>query len=59
LVGGSKHWLETLTNRNTSNWNNQKHKLHNQQADKARQYSSENTLKPLAICWSEQGKNTF
>jgi hypothetical protein len=29
LVGGSKHLLETVTNRNTDNWSNQKHKLYN------------------------------
>jgi hypothetical protein len=59
LVGVSKLLLETVTNTNTGNWSNQKHKLHNQQADKARQFSSENTFKPLALCWSEQGQNTY
>jgi hypothetical protein len=59
MVGGSKHLLETVTNTNTGSWSNQKHKLNNQQADKARQCSSENTFKPLAVCWSEQGQNTF
>jgi len=59
LVGASVLLLETVTNTNTGNWSNQKHKLHNQQADKAHQYSSENTFKPLAVCWSERGQNTF
>jgi hypothetical protein len=59
LVGASELLFETVTNTNTGNLSNQKQKLHNQQADKARQFSSKNIFKPLAVCWSEQGQNTF
>jgi hypothetical protein len=34
LAGDSKRLLETITNTNTGNWSNKKHKLCNQRAEK-------------------------